>query len=170
MSIYKTCQKAVWREQREHCNIMIPNIQERHVILLSAEFCCVLKGLENKAKERNSLTTSVTSTESVWIEISSLKRRNEAESVSPIVWLRWVHWLWYAERNQRFQGQKKQLYCNYPHAAGQMSHWNMNRRLNFCHSVQITGPEEHHSLGLDSEQSAGLGSKPRYSDSMILKI
>lgn len=81
MSTYKTCQKVLWRGQGEHFNIMIPNIQKRHVISLSAKFYCVLKGLEIKAKERNSLTSSVTSTESMWIEISSLKRTNKAESV-----------------------------------------------------------------------------------------
>lgn len=44
---------------------MIQNIQERQVIFLSAEFYYVLKGLKVKTKERNSLTASVSSTESV---------------------------------------------------------------------------------------------------------
>lgn len=45
---------------------MTTNIQKRDIILLSEKFSCVLKDLEIKAKERNSLTTSVTSTESAW--------------------------------------------------------------------------------------------------------
>lgn len=163
MSMYKTCQKAVWREQGEHCNIMIPNIQERHEILLSAEFCCVLKGLENKAKERNSLTTSVTSTESVWIEISSLKRTNcltEMGSLTVICW----------EKSEIPRAEKTTV-LQLPPCRWSNVTLEYESEIKFLsQSVQITGPEEHHSLGLDSEQSAGLGSKPRYSDSMILKI
>lgn len=61
---------------------MIQNIQGRQVILLSAEFYYVFKGLKIKAKERNSLTASVGSTQSVWIEISSPKGANIALGLS----------------------------------------------------------------------------------------
>lgn len=57
--------------------------------------------------------------------------------------------------------------------AGQILHWNVNQKLNFqvfSWSVQITGPEDLYILGFASEQSAGLGSMPGYSNSMILNI
>lgn len=99
-------------ESKENTVISSYQTHRKDVILLSAKFSCVLKGLGIK---ENSLTTSVTSTKSAWIEISSLRRTKQSLYYQLSDWDGFIDCDMLRDIRHT-KGRKKQLYCNYLHA------------------------------------------------------